>query len=383
MRGKLFAPTVFLALVTLTLSVPNRAVADVSCIQVTSKVVRGKVTSQLKTVTRATRCRTGEVLAAAGPKGDTGLPGADGDLRIYGDGSAGAKSVATNGTLDDDINTMYTDFTVNSGITLTVSSGTVIRCTGRFLNNGIIEVSPAAAGGALFSTGSAEIPAQRSPHPGITPGEAGNGQSGPNGANEAGGQGGASISLAAARQLRFPGEAAGGGGGSAGADRGRTGGGSLVVLCRDTITNNGSITANGTELTSLSGGGGGGGVVILASATGITLSTGSTVSAQGGDGGNTKPPAAASGGGGGGIVHLLAPSVTTTSGTINISGGLGGTSAGGVNTTPRFAGGGGGGSGGEGGQGASLTAANFTSPAGGNGENGLSIVSELDPTPLF
>ena len=65
MRIKLFSLSTFWVLVALILSPHRSAVAQVSCIQVTSKVVKGKVTSQLRTVQRATSCRAGEVLAAA------------------------------------------------------------------------------------------------------------------------------------------------------------------------------------------------------------------------------------------------------------------------------------------------------------------------------
>jgi hypothetical protein len=54
-------------------------------------------------------------------------------LRIYGNGAAGAKTVSANEnwntTPPDDL--QFTELTVDAGQTLTVPSGTVIRCTVR------------------------------------------------------------------------------------------------------------------------------------------------------------------------------------------------------------------------------------------------------------
>lgn len=45
-------------------------------------------------------------------------------------------------------NFQFTDFSVAAGVTLTVPSGTVIRCTGTFTNNGTIVVNTGAPGGS-------------------------------------------------------------------------------------------------------------------------------------------------------------------------------------------------------------------------------------------
>src|SRR6185436_15592993 len=84
-----------------------------------------------------------------GTNGMDGAAGGDGQLRIFGDGSAGAKTVAADEVwtgLTAPTNPQFTDVTINAGTTLTVQSGTVIRCTGTFTNNGMIVVSVAAAG---------------------------------------------------------------------------------------------------------------------------------------------------------------------------------------------------------------------------------------------
>src|SRR5262245_50149568 len=98
----------------------------------------------------------------AGPQGPPGSPGADGQpgpagpagpdgqLRIYGDASAG-NVTATASTdlfsLVPSLNLQFHDFTVNPGVILTVPSGTVIRCDGTFRNDGSIVVKNGDAGG--------------------------------------------------------------------------------------------------------------------------------------------------------------------------------------------------------------------------------------------
>src|SRR5262245_37476721 len=108
-------------------------------------------------IVRERACRKGQVqlnlgeFGAAGTPGTPGTPGAagaDGQLRIYGNGSAGARAIATDEdwTLTPVDDPQFTDFTVNAGVTLTVPSGTVIRGTGTFTNNGKIVVARFAAG---------------------------------------------------------------------------------------------------------------------------------------------------------------------------------------------------------------------------------------------
>ncbi len=355
------------ALSFFTLVPLHTAAAEVMCIQAVNKVVKGKVVTQLKKVKRATKCKTGEVREAV-------------DMSVYGDGSAGAKTFGTE-TLSD-MNAMYTNVTVTG--TLTVPSGTVIRCTGTFVNNGTINVS--------FGTDSSNTVTPA--HPGISLAPAGIGGEGTTSSDIVGGKGGIGLPESSAALLRYPGAAAGG---ASGGSSGRRGGGALTILCKNGITNAGTINADGQQPPSggvfsvfPAVGGGGGGVVILASATSIILTSGSTVSAAGGAGSAPVNPVGfvtmtSGGGGGGGIVHLLAPSITTTGANINVSGGAGG-AAGGLSNPPtsRQSGPGGGASGGNGGNGATFdNGTPNSSPAGSPGSNGHIITSVLDPTPLF
>ena len=66
--------------------------------------------------------------------------------RVYGDGSAGARVIDQN-TDFKDANLQFTDFTIMPGVTMTIESGAVIRCTGTFMNQGTIVVRTGAEGG--------------------------------------------------------------------------------------------------------------------------------------------------------------------------------------------------------------------------------------------
>ncbi|MFM1848437.1 MAG: hypothetical protein RL417_1911, partial [Pseudomonadota bacterium] len=190
---------------------------------------------QLKAVTRSSKCKNGEVLAQAGAQGPTGATDPAGA-----DGSAGAKVVSADTALSDS-NLMYTNFTVDPGVTLTVPSGTVIRCTGQFINQGTIAVSPGTFGGnyALF-LGDSPPYGVAPAHPGISNRAAGLGAYGDSNLRQRGDYGGVGLTEVAARALRYPGVNAGGAGGGASSPGGR-GGGALTVLCPNGITNEGKI----------------------------------------------------------------------------------------------------------------------------------------------
>jgi hypothetical protein len=82
-------------------------------------------------------CGTSQV-STPGPPGP---PGTDGQLRIYGDGSAGGVKVSATTdllTLVPNGNFQFDNLTVDATATLNVPSGTVIRCTGTFTDNGSI-----------------------------------------------------------------------------------------------------------------------------------------------------------------------------------------------------------------------------------------------------
>jgi hypothetical protein len=279
-------------------------------------------------------------------------------------------------------NAQYTDFTIAAGATVTFPSGTVIRCTGTFTNNGHIIVQTGASGGALSGNiplgALSNIPAD----PGVSLRAAGSSEFGESTGGRFGGAGGVGLSAYQARHLTFPGVKAGGSGaggiGSAGA-----GGGSLVVLARTAIVNGGTgIVADGSNSGTAGGGGGAGGVVILASAGSITNNA--PISVKGGNGGGTDAQSGPGGGGGGGIVRLISPSVTNAGGFVT-TGGAGGTIIqNGLTSQIRGGGGGGGACGGNGGNGGATPASPGPSaaPAGG-GVAGHGLVDLLDPTFLF
>lgn len=330
-----------------------------------------------------------------GARGEAGAPGEDGQLRIYGDGSAGEKIVASDEFLSD-ANLQYTDFVVENGVTLTVASGTVIRCTGGFINRGTIRVNAGAPGG--FRSIEAPEEVQFDPHPGIASRAATHGELGTNAASQIGGFGGLGMTEFEARQVRFPGTNGGGGGGAAGSDTNRfrrattnvgsSGGGTLVVLARSEILNDGRISADGQTVGLFigGGGGGGGGLVILASA--MQVSNPGEISAQGGNGQNSDTNEGPSGGGGGGVIHLIAPLIDN-GGIMDVSGGSAGIvgAANSVIDPSRSGGGGGGASGGGGGAGGAVILSLFSrlgdpQPAQ-DGLDGFALETPVDPTALF
>jgi hypothetical protein len=327
-------------------------------------------------------------MGTMGDKGEPGDPGADGQLRIYGDGSAGALTVAANGVLFEGIaadgNLQFTDVTINAGVALTVPSGTIIRCNGTFTNNGTIVVLDGAAGGRSTSVnntvGTGTVPGSASANPGVSRVAAQSGELGD--ASRVGGVGGGGLSAGEARVLLKPTVGGGGGGvcpAQAANGSGGDGGGAFVVLAGGAIANTGAINAAGLD--GLGGGGGGaGGFVVLASPTSIS-NTG-TLDLSGGDGGVATNRNAGGGGGSGGIVHFLSPAITT--GTPNITGGLGAAAvgAGSVTAIPRAGGGGGGAAGSTGGTGGTVNAVGSTT-AGTNGGLGHVLQTQVDPTALF
>jgi hypothetical protein len=313
-----------------------------------------------------------------GVQGIQGVPGVAGDLRIYGNGSASEKTVAANETLGD-ANLQYTNFTVATGVILTVPSGTVIRCTGTFTNNGTIVVQTFARGGFGIGDDSNDLIAVAPPNEGVSARAAGQGEFGDNSDLRSGGEGGVGLREAEALWTLNPGTS-GGGGGAATDDSGTAGGGTLVVLARDRITNNGTISADAQNALNAGSGGGGGGIIILASL--IEVVNAGTLTARGGNGESADDNEAPSGGGGGGITHLLAPSVPNT-GTRTVSGGTAGGGAGSSTTTTLRRGGAGGGAcAGNGGNGGQIETTNVTGAATA-GNDGFNFVSVLDPTPLF
>lgn len=269
------------------------ASADVICVKKRAKTnAQGRIAlgRSIRLATGTDSCPSG-FNALVDTTDFAGEPGADGSLRIYGDGSAGAKVFSASDTFSD-TNTQYTDFTVDSGVVLTVPSGVTIRCTGTFTNNGSIVVATSASGGVLDSqaTTAGHTPLITPAHPGVALRAAGSGEVGSNATILYGGVAGRGVSAVSAQSILAPGPLGGGGGGAGygvGGGLGGSGGGTIRVLCQGGIINGtgASVTASGATPTffpSDRGGGGGGGIIILASPGTITNS--GTLAANGGNG---------------------------------------------------------------------------------------------------
>lgn len=310
---------------------------------------------------------------------------------MYGDGSAGDLVVSTNVNwiANSPTNLNFANCTIQSGVTLAVSAGTTIRCSGTFSNSGTIAVNQSGLGGLInydayiqrlpllgdMTMGSGpEMPTSIEPLSDFL-------YDGPSYAGFGGTALQAGHILSNLATLRM-----GGAGGTGAADgAGGSGGGLIRILVGGQLSNAGTINANAFS----GAGGGGGGIIILASRTAI-VHTG-TSSARGGNGSSSTSYRGASGGGGGGIVVMIAPSVTD-SGTVNVAGGTAGLGTIGVTGTPgglRAGGGGGGASGGMGGMGAALqsllsaapsTPATVVTPAAAGS---VGQIFRLEQDPLF
>jgi hypothetical protein len=251
---------------------------------------------------------------AQGPQGNAGAAGATGATgtsTVYGDGSDGTTTGVCNISVNPTnwvtsppaTDIQCTNFTVMSGVTLTVPSGTLIHATGTVTISGTLTVQAGAAQGLYMMA--------------------------PN-TNSL--SGGLALNAFTLRKLLNPGPFGGGNGGTFFLNgTSGLGGGSIVILAAGSISigASGSINANGAnglEETDdeFGDGGGAGGIVILASKTSISNS--GAINTTGGNGANaiideTDP----AGGGGGGLIHLLAPSGQLTGGTRNVAGGSAGT----------------------------------------------------------
>ncbi len=320
-------------------------------------------------------------------QGATGPQGSDGALRIYGDGSSGALTVSSSGTWSGtEALGQYTACSIATGVTLTVPTGTVIRCSGSFTNDGTIVVSNpylgpqsggiAASGGILPNNEGASLG-------GLGWGRvaASSGGYGSNTATVAGGFGGFGLAVNFAANILRPGPLGGGAGGAPVGSYGTSGGGTLTVLASGAIANSGTIRADGVSAIAGLGGGGAGGIIILASKTSVSNEAGGALEADGGDGGASNSFRASSGGGGGGLIHILSPVITMT-GTTSVLGGAAGDSSTNVTNSPRGGGAAGGSMVGAGGAGGSVATNNTISGTSAGGE-GLVIQTLTDPTSLF
>ncbi len=323
--------------------------------------------------------------------------------RIYGDGSAGAKTVSSDENWNTQAhrqdNIQFTDLIIEEGVTLIIPSGMTIRCKGKFINYGTLFVRHGAEGGFSGRSGPGGPSLSTvitPPALGIATRTAQAGEIGDSSLALLGGAGGAGLSEFEARVIFRTGTNAGSGGAVGGMDtdgdgvslnRGAEGGGSVVIIAEDEIINTGTILADGQDGNvdggNDLGGGGGGGVVILASTTKVTNE--GTISATGGDGEDADSNNGPSGGGGGGIIHLMAPEIENT-GNTDVSGGAAGTDDAMITSDAmRYAGGGGGAAAGAGGQGGSIPdgAGPIAPGAAASGNNGFSFESKFDPQSIL
>jgi hypothetical protein len=272
----------------------------------------------------------------------------------YGNGELGALVISANTDWSTsppaNLSLQYSAITVNAGVTLTVPSGLKLRSTGDVTINGSIVVKTGTAdGGTLKPTMGVAIKA-------------------------ADNLGGIGLSQAAATNIiRIP-VYGGGAGARNNNNTGGEGGGSFSITGQGNITiaGTGSIKANGVSATNLntaglgitgSGGGAGGIVILLCKGT---LTQSGTIQANAGNGssgfdGNGGNAEGGGGGGGGGII-ILAASTVNNSGTNQIAAGAAGSNAGA--SANINAGGGGGACGGNGGNAGSTTVAVTAGSAG-------------------
>lgn len=359
---------------------PSAASAEKLCIKKRQRIRNNAVPLGQRILRVTNECPRAfvEVLDTDSFQGNDGLPGNDASS-IYGDGSAGNLTVSSNMSFTG-LNAQFEDITIGAGQTLQLNSGTILRCTGNFLNEGTIEIRIGSLGGLRQ-----EVPpikdfnATRFPNQGISISAATHSSYGTNAVS--GGSGGGiaqNLNSIIASRL-YHGISPAGSGGS-GDFLGGQGGGSAYVLCNGSITNRGLIFANGGTASN-GGGGGAGGLIVLASATAVHNNFGGSILAVGGDAGGGSNSTGGGGGGSGGVIHLVAPTITNA-GTTQVTGGAAGNSSGSVTDSPRYGGGGGGAFGGAGGAGASVNNDN-TQVAAQAGNDGLVIINEIDPSGIF
>ena len=347
--------------------------------------------------------------------GLTGQQGEDGTLGVYGDGSAGPLTLAAGFneflvTPPGGNNLQFTTCDIPASSTLTVPSGTIIRCSESANIAGSLTVMAPSNGGRALgtSTGTATLfGSMQAPGTGISLRPAGVGELARANAgfnNITGGLGGTGYSsgysgdpgrflasLLRVAHLSGGGGAAPSGAGSIASSEGGRGGGSVIIIAKKTITISGIITADAFSTSSFlihGAGGGGGGVVILAAGTSIAFSGSGAVQARGSNGDQSGTSVGPGGGGGGGVIQYISASVPTiTSANSQVTGGSGGASTGsGITSTGlRQGGGGGGGSAGSGGDGGFVPehTGNQTASYGSSGEDGIATAIVADPAPLL
>jgi hypothetical protein len=255
---------------------------------------------------------------------------------LYGLALNGSATLAANSTPNDSL--QYSAYTINAGIVLTIPnyalmvSGTLTMAAGAIISaDGTSAAADSTAGAAGIGPG----------HLGSTTSTAGS----------SGGSAGASGSNAGGSTRTI-----GGTGGNGGNNGPRTGGvagpaGSIAnagvfdvpTLCWRATGASLSLPTGGTPgaggaggVSGAGGGGGSGGCLCIVRAGSISVAAGALFRARGGAGGNRTTSDGSGGGGGGGGVFIVIcntftmPGGSTYSDFFNVSGGAGGTSAGGL-----------------------------------------------------
>lgn len=236
----------------------------------------------------------------------------------------------------------YNNCTIAAGATLTMPSGSILRCNGDFINNGFVTVGEMSRGGSRVITDLSTYEIE-----GSSAGTSIGGFVARHGAvasTTTDTVRGASVGATSfpASALFFPGQIGGGGGGAglarttatSAATYAGNGGGVAVILVRGNFENSGVIAANGGDSLVAGGGGGGGGFLVIG-VKGELVNT-ATISARGGAGGaggvdeSAAPSFAVGGGGGGtgGFIHYVAGSLSVGDGVTDVTGGPGGVASG-------------------------------------------------------
>lgn len=232
-----------------------------------------------------------------------------------GDGSDGAYSSSGNFSLTKGKTYQYTNFTINSGDTMTAAAGVsgaytiIVKCTGNLIINGTIDLSGAGETGTAQSDNST---------PNNTTGIVGFFSPAEGGGYTGGGAGGVRAGGGGAGASPMNGSDASDAGGSYGE-------GSGIISCPSfLIAIPGGAGAGGGSSTNGTGGqGGDGGGSIYFEVTGNIIFTG-TINVSGDDGGSVSGTDTGGGGGGGGgsFVAIYRGSLKN-SGTETLSGGSG------------------------------------------------------------
>lgn len=299
----------------------------------------------------------------------------------YGDGSSGDLIVSEDTTLSASLAlAQYADCIVESGVTLTVLSGTTLRCNGKAQIFGRVEV--------VNTTTETIVPSTSAGDRGET--------TGGSGFKNKGGDGGEALEERRLRLLFAPAPNVNGGAGGEGfatpyltTGDGGVGGGSFLLAAKESleIGSQGSIYSKGGNGT-IGCGGGAGGIILLFSSDSILVS--GEIVASGGNAGDADASTrvfAGGGGGGGGIVHLIAPEIDVA-GTIDVLGGQPGTSLSEhpYDENPQadyYSGGGGGACGGSGGVGGGLVNLASAPTRGQPGEDGKIFQTLSSPEPYL